>query len=302
MEVFYDWKPFLYGGISSCIAECGTFPIDTTKTRLQVQGQKLDGRFSDVRYKGMLHALSRITREEGFRALYSGIGPAVLRQSTYGTIKFGIYYTLKNRVGSPDKEDLSTNVFCGVVAGTVSSAIANPTDVLKVRMQACSTTLQQKSILECFQDVYQQEGLAGLWRGVGPTAQRAAVLTAVELPIYDAFKHHLFQPMGDSVYNHLISSVASSLGGAIASTPIDVIRVRLMNQRRLKSGVRFGFGMSSDFNRHKSRLYNGMLDCCVQTVRHEGAMALYRGFLPTWLRMGPWNIIFFICYEQLKKL
>lgn len=154
------------------------------------------------------------------------IGPAVLRQSTYGTIKFGIYYTLKNRVGSPDKEDLSTNVFCGVVAGTVSSAIANPTDVLKVRMQACSTTLQQKSILECFQDVYQQEGLAGLWRvipisffyqtfiftyiiylllqGVGPTAQRAAVLTAVELPIYDAFKHHLFQPMGDSVYNHLM--------------------------------------------------------------------------------------------------
>lgn len=95
---------------------------------------------------------------------YYRIGPAVLRQSTYGTIKFGIYYTLKNWVGTPDKEDLATNIFCGVIAGTVSSAIANPTDVLKVRMQACSTTLQQKSMLECFHDVYQQEGLAGLWR------------------------------------------------------------------------------------------------------------------------------------------
>lgn len=50
----------------------GTFPIDTTKTRLQIQGQKLDGRFSVVRYNGMFHALSRITREEGVRALYSG--------------------------------------------------------------------------------------------------------------------------------------------------------------------------------------------------------------------------------------
>lgn len=204
MEVYYNWKPFVYGGISSCIAEFGTFPIDTTKTRLQVQGQKLDGRFSDVRYKGMFHALSKITREEGFRALYSGIGPAVLRQSTYGTIKFGIYYTLKNWVGTPDKEDLATNIFCGVIAGTVSSAIANPTDVLKVRMQACSTTLQQKSMLECFHDVYQQEGLAGLWRGVGPTAQRAAVLTAVELPIYDAFKHYLSPLIGDTVSNHLM--------------------------------------------------------------------------------------------------
>ena len=50
----------------------GTFPIDTTKTRLQIQGQKCDGRFSTVRYNGMFHALSRITKEEGIRALYSG--------------------------------------------------------------------------------------------------------------------------------------------------------------------------------------------------------------------------------------
>ena len=50
----------------------GTFPIDTTKTRLQIQGQKLDGRFTAERYNGMLHALSRIRREEGVRALYSG--------------------------------------------------------------------------------------------------------------------------------------------------------------------------------------------------------------------------------------
>jgi len=270
MEVYWDWKPFVYGGISSCAAEFSTFPIDTAKTRLQIQGQKLDGTFSELRYKGMFHALSRISKEEGFRALYSGIGPAVFRQATYGTIKFGIYYTLKKWVATPNEEDLSTNILCGVVAGSVSSAIANPTDVLKVRMQACSTTLQQKSMLKCFQEIYQHEGIAGLWRGVGPTAQRAAVITSVELPIYDACKHQLIhsQLVGDSISNHFISSIISSLGGAIASTPIDVIRVRLMNQRRLKSGVRFGFGMSSDFNRHKSRLYRGMLDCCVQVINN----------------------------------
>ena len=56
------------------------------------------------------------------------------------------------------------NIFCGVIAGSVSSAIANPTDVLKVRMQACSTSLQQKKMFECFRDIFQQEGLSGLWR------------------------------------------------------------------------------------------------------------------------------------------
>ena len=88
----------------------------------------------------------------------------MFRQATYGTIKFGIYYTLKKWVATPNEEDLSTNILCGVVAGSVSSAIANPTDVLKVRMQACSTTLQQKSMLKCFQEIYQHEGIAGLWR------------------------------------------------------------------------------------------------------------------------------------------
>lgn len=35
-----DLKPFLFGGIASCVAEAATFPIDTAKTRLQLQGNK----------------------------------------------------------------------------------------------------------------------------------------------------------------------------------------------------------------------------------------------------------------------
>jgi solute carrier family 25 (mitochondrial carrier), member 14/30 len=50
-----------------------------------------------------------------------------------------------------------------------------------------------------------------------------------------------------------------------------------------------------------SKLYSGSIDCAVQTVKNEGLAALYKGFIPTWFRMGPWNIIFFITYEQLKK-
>lgn len=58
--------------IRSSLILPGTFPIDTTKTRLQVQGQRLDRLNAQMRYRGMLHALLRITREEGFQALYKG--------------------------------------------------------------------------------------------------------------------------------------------------------------------------------------------------------------------------------------
>ena len=50
----------------------GTFPIDTTKTRLQIQGQKIDKQFSKLKYSGMTDAFVQISKQEGVKALYSG--------------------------------------------------------------------------------------------------------------------------------------------------------------------------------------------------------------------------------------
>lgn len=50
----------------------GTFPIDTTKTRLQIQGQIIDRRHVELKYRGMLDALLKISKQEGFQALYAG--------------------------------------------------------------------------------------------------------------------------------------------------------------------------------------------------------------------------------------
>ncbi|CAD1472006.1 unnamed protein product, partial [Heterotrigona itama] len=214
-----------------------TFPLDTTKTRLQIQGQKLDQKYAHLKYSGMIDALLQISRQEGFKALYSGISSAILRQATYGTIKFGTYYSLKKAAMDKwETDDLVViNVVCAALAGAISSAIANPTDVVKVRMQVTGSN-SNLSLFGCFQDVYQHEGISGLWRGVGPTAQRAAIIAAVELPIYDYSKNKFMILLGDS------------------------------------------------------------------TFKNEGFLALYKGFVPTWFRMGPWNIIFFITYEQLKQL
>ncbi|XP_050685295.1 mitochondrial uncoupling protein Bmcp [Leptidea sinapis] len=289
-----DWRPFIYGGLASIVAEFGTFPIDTTKTRLQIQGQKIDPRHVELRYSGMVDCFVKTSRQEGVKALYCGIWPAVLRQATYGTIKFGTYYSMKRilaarRADGGAREHLPTNTVCAAASGGLASAIANPTDVLKVRMQVGE---EKGSLVRCFVDIYRNEGVRGLWRGVGPTSQRAAVIAAVELPVYDASKRALLPTLGDRPLNHLLSSLLASLGSAVASTPLDVIRTRLMNQRNVKGVAAVG-GV---------RIYKGTVDCLLQTVRSEGGSALYKGFVPTWLRMGPWNIIFFITYEQLKQL
>lgn len=49
-------------------------------------------------------------------------------------------------------------------AGAISSAIANPTDVLKVRMQVHGRGTDKMGLYGCFREIYYYEGISGLWR------------------------------------------------------------------------------------------------------------------------------------------
>ncbi|XP_006881930.1 PREDICTED: brain mitochondrial carrier protein 1 [Elephantulus edwardii] len=286
-----NWKPFVYGGLASIVAEFGkNVNID-------------DSAPYGIKYLLPVLALTSSTTptttspttlstSSSFLLLpiyLFGIAPALLRQASYGTIKIGIYQSLKRLfVERLEDETLLINMICGVVSGVISSTIANPTDVLKIRMQA-QGSLFQGSMIGSFIDIYQQEGTRGLWRGVVPTAQRAAIVVGVELPVYDITKKHLILSgmLGDTILTHFVSSFTCGLAGALASNPVDVVRTRMMNQRAIVGHV---------------DLYKGTLDGILKMWKHEGFFALYKGFWPNWLRLGPWNIIFFITYEQLKRL
>merc|ERR1712222_257721 len=43
-------------------------------------------------------------------------------------------------------------------------------------------------------------------------------------------------------------------------------------------------------------------DCWRKVVANEGPLALYKGFIPGWLRLGPWQLVFWCSYEQLRIL
>jgi len=282
-------SPFVYGGVAAVCAEMITFPVDTAKTRLQLQGQIVDKRWEKVRYRGTLHCIASIMREEGVTSVYKGLSPAMLRQAVYGTIKFGLYYSTKELVlRSGRKESCLTNLGCAVLAGSVSSAIATPTDLIKVRMQS-KTVPGVGGVCTMVRNIKNTEGVLGLWRGVCPTSQRAALVAGVQLPVYDYTKALLCYgpspPMKDGVVCHLLSSILSAMCAALVSNPLDVVRTRLMMERVAGAD-----------------LYKSSLHCGLQTVATEGVTALYRGLVPAFARMGPWNITFFLVYENLKRL
>lgn len=188
-----------------------------------------------------------------------------------------------------------TKMGMGLVAGATGQFIAVPADLVKVRMQADGRLVaagqlavpRYTGMLDAMRKITAQEGgVLALWRGATPAIQRAALANLGELATYDLAKQYIvgLGSLGDgsSLAVHGASSVCSGLMGAVMSTPADVVKTRMMNQNP------------------EAPLYRGSVDCLMKALRSEGVRGLYKGFIPTWARLGPWQIAFWVSYEQIR--
>jgi len=280
------WVRFVTGGAASMTAEVATIPVDTVKVRLQVQTAQtaLPGA---IHYNGAFDCVAKIIKNEGLKGLYKGLVPALLRQASYSSLRMGVYEPIRNVVsGDNPKPEFLQKVLAGGLAGGLGIAIANPTELVKIRMQADKVGTRYRGTLDAFQQIVKNEGVLGLWRGVSPNIQRAIIVNAAELATYDQAKETLvstghFSPTKAST--HFVASFIAGFFAALASSPVDVIKNRLMSQL---TGAQL--------------LYTGMLDCATKSVRKEGFLSLYKGFFPNWFRLGPWCIVMFMSYEQYR--
>lgn len=222
-------------------AEACTVPIDVTKVRLQIQQSTKGAVF---KYRGMLHAGFTIAKEEGLTALYKGLAPALFRQASYAGLRMAIYERARVLVIRDGPPAMWEKVLAGGSAGALAAAITTPTDVVKVRLQAegklpPGVKPRYRGTFHAFYTIAKEEGLRGLYRGVVPNVQRAAVINAAELSSYDQVKQILIKQTrytgGDTFWSHLGASLIAGLVGTILANPIDVLKTRIMNQ---KPGIR----------------------------------------------------------------
>eukprot|EP00743_Colponemidia_sp_Colp-15_P003056 GILK01003303.1.p1 GENE.GILK01003303.1~~GILK01003303.1.p1 ORF type:complete len:300 (-),score=38.34 GILK01003303.1:731-1630(-) len=279
------WVRFVTGGLASMTAETVTIPVDVTKIRLQLQGS---GDSPDKMYNGMVDCMRKTVKNEGIGGLYKGLAPAVLRQAVYSSIRMGVYEPIRNAIaGDNPNPSFLIKFASGASAGAIGSFVANPTDLVKIRMQADRTGTRYTSTAHAFKDILSTEGFLGMWKGCAPNVQRAILVNAAELSTYDQCKSILLRSglFADGPFAHFTASFMAGFCAACVSSPVDVMKTRLMNQ---KAG--------------KDRLYTGMIDCMSQTIKNEGVLALYKGFTPNWMRIGPWCVVMFMTYEQYRSL
>lgn len=272
-------------------------PIEVVKIRLQIQGELSAN--APRKYRGMFHGIAQIARDETIAGLYKGFTPALMREGVYASMRAGFYEPLKYILG----EDASKGglpfykkVIAGAVAGGCGAFVATPTDVVKVQMQAEGKVAipRYKNTYDAFSTIWKKEGIRGLYKGALPTTQRAFVLSAAMMPTYDHTKHYILEKgwvSEDNYLSHVISGMTAGFVMATATSPIDVIKTRIMNQK-----------LASQAGKDVGYMYAGSWDCFIRTVKAEGPFGLYKGLVPNFLRLGPHTLLSFVVYERLRSM
>lgn len=79
-----------------------------------------------------------------------------------------------------------------------------------------------------------EEGLAGLWKGLGPNIARNAIINAAELASYDQIKQSLLASglFQDNVVTHLAAGLGAGFFAVCVGSPVDVVKSRIMGEGR----------------------------------------------------------------------
>jgi len=234
-----------------------------------------------------------------------GFTASMMREVVYSGLRLGSYEFFKDSIyslfaGALAKDGLVLKVLGATVAATLGSAIANPNDLVKVRMQtfhpggspylstrhAFATVwgegAHQPSTMSKFEAF--RGGLQSLYRGTTATTIRGIVLSTSQICSYDQIKQTFKRNrLMDEGFNlHFTCSMVAGLICSITSNPVDVVKVRIMND--------------------KERRYKGVVDCVKTIMINEGPLAFWKGFSMCWARLGAHTVLSFVAFERLRVL
>jgi dicarboxylate transporter 10 len=176
-------------------------------------------------------------------------------------------------------------------AGLMGGFVGNPADVLNVRMQsdAALPVEKRRNYKHAFDGLVQMvraEGAGSMFRGVWPNSARAVLMTASQLASYDTFKAMCMTRLGmaDNTATHLTASLMAGFVATTVCSPVDVIKTRIMTASPTESKG------------------HGIVGLLREVFRKEGFAWMFRGWVPSFVRLGPHTIATFIFLEQHKKI
>ncbi|XP_072996491.1 peroxisomal nicotinamide adenine dinucleotide carrier-like [Typha latifolia] len=314
----------LAGAAGGIIAQLLTYPLQTVNTRQQTERDPSKSSSKD----GTMRQMYMVVKHEGWERLYGGLMPSLGGTAASQGVYYYFYQIFRNRAETAALDRWKKGIGDGSVgmleslsvaalSGCVNVLLTNPIWVVVTRLQAhrkANKTLPshgspcasheaiQYAVTEnapyrashVVQELYDEAGLMGFWKGVIPTLIMVSN-PAIQFMLYETLLKKLKQKRASNLKGadgltaleiFLLGAIAK-LGATVITYPLLVVKSRLQVKQRL----------DGDRRHH----YKGTFDAITKMLRYEGLSGLYNGMSTKIVQSVFAAAVLFMVKEELVR-
>lgn len=285
---------FLMGGVSAAVSKTAAAPIERVKLLIQNQDEMIkQGRLAR-KYDGIVECFKRTAAEEGVASFWRGNTANVIRYFPTQALNFAFKDKFKALFGFKKSEGywpwFAGNLASGGLAGATSLFFVYSLDYARTRLANDAKAAkgggdrQFNGLIDVYKKTLASDGIAGLYRGFGPSVVGIVVYRGLYFGLYDSLKPVvLVGPLEGSFLAAFLLGWTVTTGASTASYPLDTVRRRMM----MTSG--------------QAVKYKSSFDAFKQIVAAEGVKSLFKGCGANILR-GVAGAGVISMYDQLQMI
>mmetsp|Transcript_1599 Transcript_1599/g.4804 ORF Transcript_1599/g.4804 Transcript_1599/m.4804 type:complete len:320 (-) Transcript_1599:2035-2994(-) len=257
------------GAVASAVSMSLCIPVDVRKTLVQASTAT-----SDLAISAMLKAQKNP---------FAGLLPALLAQLPSAVVTFGAFEmamaNLKKRM-APEPIGRKQVVLAACISDLVGSLWITPLESIKQKIQIG----RFENFTSALRGVMRSGGISEAYQGFFSVVARDCTYRALHLILLDELrqfaKKKFNRPL--KLSENVLLSTAVATVAAIITTPLDLVKTRMMTQR-------LGVGKS----------YSWFGDALVEVAKRETARGLFRGFVPRVGYVAGTSLIFLLAYDRI---
>eukprot|EP01059_Diplonema_ambulator_P013668 TRINITY_DN2421_c0_g1_i1.p1 TRINITY_DN2421_c0_g1~~TRINITY_DN2421_c0_g1_i1.p1 ORF type:complete len:354 (+),score=83.25 TRINITY_DN2421_c0_g1_i1:52-1062(+) len=201
--------------------------------------------------------------KQGWQRLYSGLGSSMYGMLIIQAVYYYLYSWLQGALGI--KDQVKKTLLCASLAGAGGAILTNPIWVVSTRQ---IKTGSKKSTFEELRELVEDEGMMGLFKGLGP----ALILVSNPTIQFGAFEKakQVWLKMSSKPLNTPLTSgelfilgALGKLAATICTYPYITAKTTLQSQSKTDAD--------------HQRQYESTLACLIGVYKLEGFRGLYRG-------------------------
>lgn len=250
--------------------------------------------------------IKEIVLNEGFQALYRGLGPVLQSLCISNFVYFYTFHALKmvTSNGARGQQSALKDLLLGSIAGIINVFTTTPFWVVntRLRMRNVAGTSEEvnkhyKNLLQGLQYVAKTEGLTGLWSGTIPSLMLVSN-PALQFMMYELLKRNIQIFTGGemgSLSFFIIGAIAKAFA-TVLTYPLQLVQTK---QRHRTNDAANGPTTSQQAGKPKTP---SMLELMVGILQHQGIGGLFRGLEAKILQTVLTAALMFMAYEKIAGI